>query len=186
MFHGTHIQFPAGEDMNAILTSYGLPSSTSWYQCQATLSVLLGTYPRVSSRIKAELPCWQAPWGPACVDLASWPLSGLKQQPALDLVDNMDAEPHDGEMPAATCSDSVVSHAAAATGGALAPTTANHLAIDDGEDAFMQDDVLDLSKAVASHLKLDARRRNYGRGILRSEVKSGNIQGFLRGDMSLT
>ncbi len=173
--------------MNAVLTSYGLPGSTSWYQCQATLSVLLGTYPRISARIKAEPPCWQAPWGPACADLASWPLSGLTQQPALGLVDGVDAEPRDGEVPTAACPDSAaLPYAAVATSGGP-PTTASRLAIDDGEDAFAafaQDDELSrgsLSKAVASHLKLDARRKSYGRGILRSEVLSGNIKGFLRG-----
>lgn len=182
-----HIQLSAGEDLNVVLTSYGLPSSTSWYQCQATLSVLLGTYPRISARIKAEPPCWQAPWGPACADLASWPLSGLTQQPALGLVDGVDAEPQDEEMPTATSSDSAAFHAAETTNGT--PTPASLLEIDDGEDAFMQDNIINrdfLSKVVASHLNLDARRKNYGRGILRSEVQSGNIQGFLRGDCVLT
>ena len=89
-------------------------------------------------------------------------------------------------MPTAACPDPAALHAAAATSGA--PTPASHLAFDDGEDAFTQDDELSrgsLSKAVARHLKLDARRKNYGRGILRSEVQSGNIKGFLRGDMLL-
>jgi hypothetical protein len=169
--------------MNAVLKSYGLPGSTSWYQCQAMLSVLLGTYPRVSSRIKADLPGWQAPWGPACVDLASWPLSELMQQPALELMGNMDTEPHcdvENTVQEATTN----SDAAMATSGA--PPTANLLDIDDGDDAFLQDDVMYrdiLSKAVvAGYLKLNARRKHYGRGIIRSEVLSGNIQKFLEGD----
>jgi hypothetical protein len=174
--------------MNAVLKSYGLPGSTSWYQCQAMLSVLLGTYPRVSSRIKADLPGWQAPWGPACIDLASWPLSELMQQPALELMGNMDIEPHcDVENPvqATTSCHSEVLHAAMATSGA--PPTANVLDIDDGDDAFPQDDVMDrefLSNAtIARFLKLDARRKHFGRGIIRSEVLSGNIQKFLKGDI---
>ena len=102
----------------------------------------------------------------------------------------VDAEPREGEVPTAACPDSAaLPDAAVATSGT--PTPASLLAIDDGEDAFMQDSMINrdsLSKVVASHLNLDsdARRKSYGRGILRSEVQSGSIKGFLGGDCVLT
>ena len=41
----------------------------------------------------------QEPWGSACEDLASWPLSGLEQQPALGLAGGCDPEPQGPELP---------------------------------------------------------------------------------------
>jgi hypothetical protein len=63
--------------MDALLTSYGLASSASWVVCQATLSALLGTSPRVSSRIKAH-HCCQVHWGPDCVALGASALAALR------------------------------------------------------------------------------------------------------------
>ena len=62
-FYPNHAGLFAGEAMHALLKSYGMHRSGSWYKCQAMLSFVLGTYPRVSLRIKNAHPGWRVPWG---------------------------------------------------------------------------------------------------------------------------
>uniref|UniRef100_A0A7S0QLB2 Uncharacterized protein n=2 Tax=Cryptomonas curvata TaxID=233186 RepID=A0A7S0QLB2_9CRYP len=170
------------EDMHAVLASYGLPSSPSWCQCQAMLSVLLGTYPRVSSRIKADQRGWQAPWGPACEDLASWPLSGLEQQPALGLIDDTDPEPQDPELPMTSLEALEamfeISEASAATDASEFMADWNSLPL---EEKLRHNSV---AAIFGSHLLRfrDAQRAKCSLGMIRSEVRSGSIQRFLSGE----
>lgn len=135
--------FFAGEALNTILASYGLARSSCWYKCQFRLSVHLGTYPRVSFRIKAgqldQALC------PHCVYRES--LLDLQKNHTVADQNNRDVPLESEALTAAMVHKNV------------APLT-SRLAVDDSDGENVRKQKNSLSTASASNLKLrlDARR----------------------------